>query len=85
MLLVHVGHSFPADECPLDTAGHAIPLGEGRFSKINADTPAGGPRLAARTVAELTGNGPSITTSDTNFGAASAGLVDLGRRDRSGR
>jgi polyisoprenyl-teichoic acid--peptidoglycan teichoic acid transferase len=75
MLLAHVdtmAHRLSALSIPRDTR---VPLRGGRFSKINAAYARGGPRLAARTVSELTGL-PVDYTLTTDFVGFSQ-LVDL--------
>jgi LCP family protein required for cell wall assembly len=75
MLLVHVdpgARRLAALSIPRDTR---VPLGDGRFAKINAAHARGGPRLAARAVSDLTGL-PVDYTLSTDFAGFSR-LVDL--------
>jgi polyisoprenyl-teichoic acid--peptidoglycan teichoic acid transferase len=75
MLLVHVdttARRLTALSIPRDTR---VPLGSGRFAKINAAHARGGPLLAARAVADLIGR-PVDYTLTTDFAGFSR-LVDL--------
>jgi LCP family protein required for cell wall assembly len=75
MLLVHIDTSsrrMSALSIPRDTR---VPVGGGRYGKINAAHARGGPALAARAVSDLVGL-PVDYTLSTNFNGFSR-LVDL--------